>query len=237
MDDDTNGLLAVLVTIKSTGGMARPRRGSVANKPTKQRLKRIQEREEAILDAALGLFSRLGLQGTSLDQIAEAAEISRTNIFYYFASKEEIYQGVLQRLLEEWLSPLEAFGLESDPVESIKSYIRRKVEFSRKNPEASRLFCLEIVQGAPLVKQELRTSLKRLVDAKAAVISRWIEDGKLAPVDPHHLIFTIWATTQHYADFAAQIEAVVGKRLSQKQYFESTVESLQSILLNGIRLR
>ena len=206
----------------------------MATKPTKLRLKRIQEREEAILDAALRLFSRLGLQGTSLEQIAEAAEISRTNIFYYFSSKEEIYQGVLQRLLKEWLSPLEAFGLESDPIDSIKSYIRRKVDFSRKNPEASRLFCLEIVQGAPLVKQELRTSLKRLVDAKAAVIRKWIEDGKLAPVDPHHLIFSIWATTQHYADFATQIDAVVGKRLSQKRFFEDTVENLQSILLKGI---
>lgn len=215
----------------------RLKRGSVASKPTKLRLKRIHEREEAILDAGLSLFSRFGLQGTSLDQIAEAAEISRTNIFYYFASKDEIYRGVLQRLLKEWLSPLEEFGLESDPIDSIKSYVRRKVEFSKKNPEASRLFCLEIVSGAPLVKHELRTSLKRLVDAKAEVIEKWIADGKLARIDPYHLIFTIWATTQHYADFATQIDAVVGKRLGQKPFFEDTVENLQSIILNGIRPR
>ncbi|MBW7970253.1 HTH-type transcriptional regulator RutR [Bradyrhizobium sp. BR 10289] len=208
-----------------------------ASTKSPRRLKRIQEREEAILDAALQLFSRFGLHGTTLDQIAESADVSRPNLFYYFKSKEEIYQGVLKRLLQDWLTPLEALNAEGDPVETLKSYIRAKVEFSRKNPEASRLFCLEIVQGAPLVRQHLRTSLKSLVDEKAELIKIWIKRGKLAPVDPYHLIFSIWATTQHYADFAAQIDAVVGKRLTQKAFFEATVENLQKLLLDGLRPR
>ena len=47
--------------------------------------------------------------------------------------------------------------------------------------------------------------LKALVDEKAAVIRAWSEAGHLAPVDPHHLIFSIWAATQHYADFDTQV--------------------------------
>ena len=41
------------------------------------------------------------------------------------------------------------------------------------------------------------------------MIQGWINAGKLAPVDPRHLIISIWATTQHYADFASQIEVLM----------------------------
>jgi TetR/AcrR family transcriptional regulator len=54
--------------------------------------------------------------------------------------------------------------------------------------------------------------LKDLVDEKAAIIDGWIAEGKIAKVDPVHLIFSIWALTQHYADFEVQIRAILGKK-------------------------
>ena len=209
----------------------------IAGAKTPRRLKQIEAKKSAILDAALLLFSRFGLHGTTVDQIAEAANVSKTNLFYYFATKEDVYVAVLQRLLNVWLAPLRALEIDGDPVESIRDYIRRKIEFSQKNPEASRLFCLEIVQGAPLVGDELRTSLKDLVEAKVLVIRAWIEAGKLAPVDPYHLIFSIWSTTQHYADFAVQIDAVMGRRLDDNAFVEETISNIQRIILDGIRTR
>jgi TetR/AcrR family transcriptional regulator len=202
-----------------------------------RRQQRTEAKSSAILDAALRLFSRFGLHGTTVDQIAEAANVSKTNLFYYFASKEEVYVAVLQRLLEEWLAPFRAIEMDSDPTEAICDYVRRKIEFSRTNPEASRLFCLEIVRGAPLIGPVLRQSLKDLVDAKAAVIRSWSDTGRLAPVDPYHLIFTIWSVTQHYADFADQVEAIVGRQLSDDEFFEQTVRNAQAIILNGVRPR
>jgi TetR/AcrR family transcriptional regulator len=207
------------------------------SKAVLRRQKRTEAKSATILDAALSLFSRFGLHGTTVDQIAESADVSKTNLFYYFAAKEDIYIAVLERLLDEWLAPFRAIEIDSDPTEAICEYIRRKIEFSRTNPEASRLFCLEIVRGAPLIAPELRTSLKEIVDAKAAVIRSWSETGRLAPVDPYHLIFTIWSTTQHYADFADQVEAVVGRRLSDDAFFEQTVRNIQAIILDGIKPR
>ena len=98
---------------------------------------------------------------------------------------------------------------------------------SRDNPAESKLFCMEVVQGAPLLIKELETPLKTLLDAKSAVIIEWIEAGKLKPVDPIHLIFSIWAITQHYADFSVQIKAVTGKDLSDPAFFESTLSNIQ----------
>jgi TetR/AcrR family transcriptional regulator len=53
--------------------------------------------------------------------------------------------------------------------------------------------------------------LKALVEEKAAVLRRWMEDGRIARVEPVHLIFSIWALTQHYADFDMQVRAVLGE--------------------------
>jgi TetR/AcrR family transcriptional regulator len=204
---------------------------------TSRRARQIETKKTAILDAALQTFSRYGLHGATVEQIAEAADVSKTNLFYYFPSKDEVYIAVLERLLAGWLDPLQMLEVDSNPVEAIGSYIRSKIEFSRSSPEASRLFCLEIVQGAPLVGRVLRTSLKRLVDQKAGVINAWIAAGKLAPIDPYHLIFSIWSITQHYADFAAQIEAITGRGLDDDAFFEETVNSVQTLVLGGLTSR
>ena len=216
----------------------KPRRSLRSAPPkTPRRLQQIEAKRTAILDAALGLFSRAGLHGTTVEQIAEDAGVSKTNLFYYFASKEDIYVAVLSRLLDQWLAPLRAIEPDADPILAIGDYIRRKILFSRSHPAASRLFCLEIVQGAPLLGRELETSLKQLVDAKSAMIRDWVASGKLAPVDPHHLIFAIWATTQHYADFAAQIDALLGTGLDDDAFAAAAAENISRIILEGIRFR
>jgi TetR/AcrR family transcriptional regulator len=79
--------------------------------------------------------------------------------------------------------------------------------------------------------------LKELVDAKAAVIRAWSAAGRLAPVDPHHLIFSIWATTQHYADFASQIDALLKTGLDDEAFAEEAVRNIQRIILDGVRVR
>lgn len=217
---------------------APPSRAAPPARPkTPHRLRRIAEKRGAILDAGLALFSRQGLHGTTVEQIARTAAVSKTNLFYYFASKEEVYVGVLSRLLDEWLDPLRALEADSDPIEGIRAYIARKIRFSRTHPEASRLFCLEVVQGAPLLRPELETTLKQLVEAKAGVIRSWIAAGKLAPVDPHHLIFALWATTQHYADFAPQIDALLGRGLDEEAFVEEATRNVQRLLLDGLRPR
>lgn len=197
----------------------------------------VANKRAAVLAAALALFSRYGLHGTSIDQVAAKSGVSKSNLLYYFANKEELYVCVLRELLAVWLAPLRAFSAEQDPRQAIADYIRRKLNVSRDNPEASRLFCLEMIQGAPLLREELDRELRDIVERKAALIRGWMAEGRLAEVDPEHLIFTIWATTQHYADFAVQVQALTGKTLADPEFFEHTVESLQRIVLKGIAPR
>jgi TetR/AcrR family transcriptional regulator len=172
---------------------------------------RIQERNSrAILEAGLDVFSQHGFRGATLDQIAEVAGLSKPNLLYYFPSKDVVYLALLDRLLETWLDPLRHMNPKGDPVSEVLSYVQRKLELSRDYPRESRLFANEILQGAPRMKAAIEGPLKALVDEKAAVLLRWMAEGKIAPVPPVHLIFSIWALTQHYADFDVQVRAVLG---------------------------
>ncbi len=171
---------------------------------------RIQrENKKRILDAALQTFSAHGFRGSTIDQIADEAGMSKPNVLYYFHSKEDMHRVLLDQLLEVWLDPLRDIDPSGDPLTEILRYVQRKLDMSRQQSRESRLFANEILQGAPRIKDMLKGPLKALVDEKAAVISNWIKDGKIADCNPHHLIFSIWATTQHYADFDTQIIAVL----------------------------
>lgn len=177
---------------------------------TRPRTRIQQKNSEAILEAALEVFSTYGFRGATLDQIAEVAGLSKPNLLYYFPSKEAMHQALLTRLLDTWLDPLREMDAGGDPVGEILAYVRRKVELSRDFPRESRLFANEILQGAPRMREAIEGDLKRLVDEKSVILTRWMEEGRIARLPPAHLIFSIWALTQHYADFDMQVRAVLG---------------------------
>ncbi|KJM57954.1 pyrimidine utilization regulatory protein R [Pluralibacter gergoviae] len=208
-----------------------------ATRKTGKRTLAVNAKKEAILNAALKTFSQYGIHGSRIEQVADLAGVSKTNLLYYYPSKEALYVAVRRNILDIWLTPLRAFREDFAPLVAIREYIRLKLEVSRDHPEASRLFCLEMLQGAPLLMAELTGDLKQLVAEKSAIITGWVEAGRLAEVDPHHLIFMIWAATQHYADFATQVEAVTGKTLQDEAFFQETVDNVQRMIIEGIRLR
>ncbi|WP_299566804.1 TetR family transcriptional regulator C-terminal domain-containing protein [uncultured Sulfitobacter sp.] len=177
---------------------------------TPKKKSRIQTRNRhLILDAALDVFSRDGFGGATLDAIARTAGLSKPNLLYYFDGKTEIYVTLLSQLMETWLDPLVELDSNGDPVEELLGYVRRKLDMSMDLPRESRLFAGEIIKGAPQMKPRLESDLKPLFDEKCAAIQVWINEGRLAPVDPAHLLFSIWSTTQHYADFEAQIAVLL----------------------------
>lgn len=173
-------------------------------------LTRIQQKNRsAILTAALEVFSKFGFRGSTLDQISDAAGLSKPNVLYYFKSKGAIYTVLLEQQLATWLDPLKALDPDGDPIEEILAYTQRKLDMSRDFPRESRLFANEIIQGAPRISGALSGELRDLVDDVSQVINKWSNAGSIRQVNPHHLIFSIWSMTQHYADFDVQVRAVL----------------------------
>lgn len=199
---------------------------------------RIQkENRERILNAALDIFSANGFRGSTIDMIANKADMSKPNLLYYFANKEAVYTALLHDMLDTWIEPLSAIDPIGDPIEEIRNYIVLKLEISRSNPKASQLFAYEMLQGAGLIDEALRGPLKTRVDETVVTLKRWMAEGRLAKVDPYHVIFMIWATTQHYADFESQTRVLIDGDLGDERVFEAAQSTLLTVFLNGLRPR
>lgn len=196
---------------------------------------RIQQTNEArILEAALEVFARQGFRGSTLDQIAKQASMSKPNLLYYFPSKDAIHIQLLEGLLDLWLAPLRAMQPDGNPRQELGTYIERKLEMSRDYPRESRLFANEILRGAPHIHAILKEELAELVEEKAKVIQHWIDRGEIRPCDPRHLIFALWATTQHYADFQSQVQAILGADISDDEQFHQARQMLDMLFLDGL---
>ena len=195
-----------------------------------------QANRELILGAANRVFARAGFGGATTAAIAEAAGLPKANVHYYFGSKERLYREVLARTLSEWLAPLDGLVPEADPRQALETYLRRKMALSASHPDASRVFANELLHGAPVLGDLIRTDLRAVVRRKAAVIEGWIAAGRMAPVDPTHLLFTMWAATQTYADFDVQVRAVLGRKTLTRRDHQRAADHVVGLLLRGCGL-
>ncbi|MGO8916971.1 MAG: TetR/AcrR family transcriptional regulator [Stellaceae bacterium] len=198
----------------------------------------IRERNEArILKAAEAVFAKKGFNGASTAEIARKAGVPKPNLHYYFRTKQVLYAGVLDNILEIWLDAMDEIRPGAEPADALGRYIARKLDSSRVLPEPSRLWAMELISGARHVEPFLKKRLRRLVQQKSAIIRGWAASGKIDPVEPEHLLFMIWAMTQTYADFAAQIAAVLGKDKLDEAVFAAASKTMVSLVLKGLGVR
>jgi len=199
--------------------------------------KRNSAREEnlgMILHHAEKIFAEFGFKGATMQAIADAAGLPKANLHYYFPTKLALYREVIEHIFSIWLEAADSFDTSASPREALTRYIRKKMEISRANPCGSKVWANEVIQGAPIIQDYLQTTLNEWTDTRIKVINRWISEGKIDPVDPRTLLYMIWATTQHYADFQHQVVTLNGgKRLDDAQWQHAT-EAVTNVILKGI---
>ena len=179
--------------------------------------------EARILAAAEEIFAEAGYAAASMAAIAERAGLPKANLHYYFGTKEQLYRRLLDTIADGWQETMDLFTADSDPAEAFRLYIADKIEFSRRRPRASKIFANEILHGAPHFLVPTQGRVRERFERHCAVIDGWVRDGKIKPVDSHHLFFVLWASTQHYADFDVQVGALLGKKgLGAEDYRAAT---------------
>lgn len=187
--------------------------------------------ETRILEAAEKMFALHGYRGATTESIAREAGLPKANVHYYFKTKSNLYRQVLRRILQDWMEAAATFEAYEEPERALRTYVTAKMEFSRQRPFGSRVWANEIIRGAPVMERFLGTTLKEWVDERVRIIRGWIREGKIQPVEPKSLLYVIWATTQHYADFERQIVILNdGQEFSQQQYEQRTREVVRLIL-------
>jgi TetR/AcrR family transcriptional regulator len=197
--------------------------------------KRVQHREEverAILREAVRLFAERGFEGTPIAEVAERAGLSKQNLMYYFPTKQALYRRVLDDVLDDWLARMACLADPGqDPADVLRAYVAAKLRFSREQPLASRVYAMEVIGGAKLYGEQIRHRVVPLLRQDIAVFERWIADGRIAPVNATHLLFAVWAMTQSYADFAAQMTLVLDRPELTGRDFEDGERLITAMVL------
>jgi TetR/AcrR family transcriptional regulator len=203
-------------------------------KPMPRRKAHIRNTNEAhLLACAEAVFAERGFEGTSTAMIAERAGLPKANLHYYFPTKLALYRRVLDDLFEEWYRAADTFDCSDDPVEAIGGYVRAKMELSRRRPLGSKVWANEIIHGATHMQDILSGRVKPWMETRVVLINDWIARCLLAPIDARTFLFMIWAMTQHYADFDAQIEALAGKRALSKKSFDATTDEVVALVIRA----
>ena len=193
-----------------------------------------QQNETLILQAAEKVFAEAGFGGATMQLIADMAGLPKANLHYYFPTKEALYRQVVQNIFEIWLQAAGSMDRAPGPVEGIGAYIDAKMEISRRHPDGSKVWASEVMHGAPVIQDYLETTLRDWTTGRATLIQRWIDEGKMVAVDPEHLLYMLWATTQHYADFGHQIETLNGGKPLTEAQWRAAKDSVKTMILRGI---
>ena len=199
----------------------------------------IRHREETraqIQQAAERVFADYGYVGASFSRIAAEAGLPKSNIVYYYQSKEKLYRNVVENIFNVWREAADVLSPERDPITALGDYIETKLDLARTRPYGSKVWANEIIQRAPVVQDYLENELRQWTDDRIAVIDYWIAQKQIRPVSARHLLYAIWATTQHYADFKHQIRTLNDDLELTNQQWEDTKRSLRGILLEGVKL-
>ncbi|MDN3922004.1 TetR/AcrR family transcriptional regulator [Roseateles violae] len=207
-----------------TAGAARPRAARL-------------RKEATILAEAERQFAQYGFEGASLENIAAAAGLSRHNLLYYYPSKEALYRKVLDGVLAEWLARMAGIVRGTDPEGALREYIAAKLRFSRERPAGSQVFAREVMAGAPRFRDAIREQVLPALNADVKTFERWAREKRIARLDFRHLMFTIWASTQAYADLGPQFAILLGKPELEPADFEAAQTLITELVLGGLRKR
>ncbi len=192
------------------------------------------ENERLILEAGERIFAQHGFRGATMQMIADQAGLPKANLHYYFDSKEKLYRRVVEKIFEIWLQAASSFENSDEPKEALKLYIYEKMQISRRHPYGSKVWANEVMQGAPIIQDFLETQLRSWTDGRIESIQAWIAAGKIRPVEPRWVMYMIWATTQHYADFGHQIETLNADAPLSEAQWEAASETVFEVIWNGL---
>ena len=208
-----------------------PQQQPAPRAPTEARLRK----EEAILTEAENQFAQFGFEGASLESIAAAVGISRHNLLYYFPSKEDLYQRVLDDVLTQWLAGMHELAHGDDPEHALRRYIRAKMEYSRTRPQGAKVFTKEVIAGAPRYGKAISERVGPLLRTEVRTFERWAREGRIAKVNFTHLMFIIWSVTQAYAEQEAQFALLLGVPALTERDFDKAEELLVRMVLAALQ--
>jgi len=150
-----------------------------------------------ILDAAESVFAARGYHGASTREIAEAAGIGKRMLFYYFASKDDLYRAVLDRIVGAMTNIHGRFS--GQPAEQgLAAGVEAITRFAAAHGDAVRVLVREIMDDGLYVRELARERLGPLFAVARDEVARSMADGRYAAGDPLHVLLSVGGLTLFY---------------------------------------
>lgn len=197
-------------------------------------MKKIRQRNlQLILDAACEVFADCGFSAARLSDVAERAGVAKANVLYYYRSKAQLYEAVLDSIVEPLLEASRPFAGDQPPAEALRAYVDNKMRIGAERPHAARVFSCEIMRGAPRLPAALLERLDAQAERNAERIRQWIDEGLLAPLDPYHLLLNLWAMTESYALGGWQLARLTGQAGLDASDYRQAAENIVRLVCAG----
>jgi TetR/AcrR family transcriptional regulator len=185
-----------------------------------------------ILKAAERIYAECGMAGARTDAIAAAAGVNKALLYYYFQSKEGLYQAVvgsqLQQFQQQAREVLSAKGA-AGPI--LLRYVSYHFDFIGTHPNYPRIFQRMMMEGDPALELMIREHSVPLKKQLVAVLERGIRSGEFRRLDKGHTIVSIAGLAAHYFNIAPALRLITG----QDPYSKANLATRKAEVLKFIR--
>jgi AcrR family transcriptional regulator len=158
-------------------------------------------RKEEILQVATRLFAERGYEGTSMNDVAERVGMRKASLFYHYATKDLLYEAVLDRLIASFQEPLAAIYQSGGTyAERLDVLTDTMVTALAARPYAAKLLLREAMDWGPIIRGKLLDRVVLVLEAGAMWVGAGQHEGELGEGDAKHLVLS--ALGMHFMPFA-----------------------------------
>lgn len=194
---------------------------------------------QSLLQSAIRLLNERGMGNVSLNDVAREAKLNPALVTYYFGSKDNLFQAVVEQVIGEWRTEILAVVPESaGPEQTLRLRARATMHFLRRYPYLTRLI---IHQMMTVKSKESRFFIENFArvnfEEHRSILQDGVEKGDFRLVDPLFYFAHYIAMGDLYANLAPMMERLGGKAENDDARFEAFVESMIDMLIHGIAAR
>ncbi len=198
-----------------------------------------KDAKERILNAGLKEFSSWGFSGTRMDKIASRAEINKAMLFYYFSSKENLYQEVLRHAVRKILPKIRnIILLERNPKGFLEKLPEIYINFFSENQDFIKMIAFDLIQRTDMIKttfkETIGTEFHQGPQMVLKKIKKWYDKGAISESDPLHFMINIISLCLFAFIARPIIETIFNQKIGDQQFIQKRIKSVINLLKQGM---